>query len=74
MAVHPAAPPGGLHDATAPAADGKVLVEVDTAPGVLVETVGRDDPRIGVAGKLTDRVSARAHASFATATADHGSC
>jgi Fe-S cluster assembly protein SufD len=58
----------GLHDATAPAADGKVLVEVDTAPGVLVETVGRDDPRIGVAGKPTDRVSARAHASFATAT------
>jgi Fe-S cluster assembly protein SufD len=58
----------GLHDTTAPAADGKVVVEVDAAPGVLVETVGRDDPRIGSAGKPVDRVSARAHASFAAAT------
>jgi Fe-S cluster assembly protein SufD len=58
----------GLHDANAPVADGKVLVEVDAAPGVVVETVGRDDRRIGLAGKPADRVSARAHASFASAT------
>ena len=44
-----------------------MLVEVDTAPGVLVETVGRDDLRIGVAGKPTDR-GASAHASFRALT------
>jgi Fe-S cluster assembly protein SufD len=58
----------GLHEATAPVAEGKVLVHVDAAPGVEVETVGRDDRRIGSAGKPTDRVSARAQASVAAAT------
>jgi Fe-S cluster assembly protein SufD len=57
----------GLHDGTA-RGDGKVVVEVDAAPEVSVETVGRDDPRIGRAGPPTDRVAAQAWASFTQAT------
>ena len=51
----------GLHDGTA-AADGaptgKVVVEVDAAPEVRVETVERDDARLGRAGPPVDRVAA----------------
>jgi Fe-S cluster assembly protein SufD len=54
---------GGLHDGTA-AASGSVKVEVSAPDGVTVETVGRDDPRIGLAGKPVDRVAAQAFASF----------
>jgi Fe-S cluster assembly protein SufD len=61
----------GLHDGTA-AADGattgKVVVEVDAAPEVLVETVERGDARLGQAGPPVDRVAAQAWASFERAT------
>jgi len=57
----------GLHDGTA-SADGKVVVEVDAAPEVTVESVGRDDARIGRAGPPTDRVAAQAWSAFAQAT------
>jgi Fe-S cluster assembly protein SufD len=57
----------GLHDGTA-RTDGKVLVEVQAAPEVSVETVGRDDERIGRAGPYTDRPAAEAYGSFQQAT------
>jgi Fe-S cluster assembly protein SufD len=56
----------GLHKG-APA-DGKVLVEVSAAPEITVETVGRDDDRLGTAYVPADRVSAQAYGSFAQAT------
>ncbi|HEU5159190.1 MAG TPA: Fe-S cluster assembly protein SufD [Streptosporangiaceae bacterium] len=49
-------------------ADGKVLVEVDAAPEVRVETVGRGDERLGRAYVPADRVSAQAWESFTQAT------
>ncbi len=61
----------GLHDGSADAAgqpDGKVVVEVDAAPEVTVETVGRDDPRLGRTGAPQDRVAAAAWAGFEQAT------
>jgi Fe-S cluster assembly protein SufD len=61
----------GLHDGTADAAGqphGKVVVEVDAAPEVTVETVGRDDPRLGRTGAPQDRVAAAAWAGFEQAT------
>ncbi|MCD0453725.1 Fe-S cluster assembly protein SufD [Actinocorallia sp. API 0066] len=57
----------GLHDGSA-APDGKVHLEVDAAPEVTVETVGRDDPRLGSGYTPTDRVSAQAFSSFTSAT------
>jgi Fe-S cluster assembly protein SufD len=45
-----------------------VLVEIAAADGVTVETVGREDPRLGRTGDFTDRVAQNAYASFATAT------
>jgi Fe-S cluster assembly protein SufD len=57
----------GLHDGTA-AADGSVKVEVSAPDGVTVETVGRDDPRVGRAGKPADRVAAQAFSAFEKAT------
>jgi Fe-S cluster assembly protein SufD len=56
-----------LHEDDGPG-DGKVLVEVDAAPEVVVETVGRDDARLGRAGVPADRVAARAYSVFETAT------
>jgi Fe-S cluster assembly protein SufD len=56
----------GLHDG-APA-EGKVVVEVDAAPEVTVETVDRGDPRLGKAGVPGDRVAAQAWSSFESAT------
>ncbi|MQA85163.1 MAG: Fe-S cluster assembly protein SufD [Streptosporangiales bacterium] len=61
----------GLHDGTAapPAGGGEsVLVEVDAAPEVKVESVGRDDPRLGRAFVPVDRVSAQAYTGFGGAT------
>lgn len=57
----------GLHNGTA-AEGGKVVVEVDAAPEVTVETVGRDDERLGSAYVPADRVSAQAWESFDRAT------
>jgi Fe-S cluster assembly protein SufD len=57
----------GLHEEVGPG-HGKVLIEVDAAPEVLVETVGRDDARLGRAGVPADRVAARAYSSFEQAT------
>ncbi|MFC5752769.1 Fe-S cluster assembly protein SufD [Actinomadura rugatobispora] len=56
----------GLHNGTAEP-DGKVIVEADAAPEVRVESVGRDDARLGKAYVPADRVSAQAWASFTQA-------
>ena len=61
----------GLHDGTADApgaAQGKVVVEVDAAPELVVETVGRDDARLGRTGAPQDRIAAQAWAGFERAT------
>lgn len=58
-----------LHDLhKGAAADGKIVVDVHAAAEVKVETVGRDDPRLGRAYVPSDRVSAQAYGSFAQAT------
>jgi Fe-S cluster assembly protein SufD len=57
----------GLHDGSAEDG-GKVVVEVDAPHEVTVETVDRDDPRIGGAGTPEDRVAAQAFSSFERAT------
>jgi Fe-S cluster assembly protein SufD len=54
----------GLHDGTAQAGGGGVRVEVSAPEGVVVETVDRDDPRVGRSGKPVDRVAAQAFSSF----------
>ncbi|GAA0409155.1 Fe-S cluster assembly protein SufD [Streptomyces luteireticuli] len=58
----------GLHDGTAVADGAGVKVEVSAPEGVTVETVGRDDSRLGKAGKPVDRVAAQAFSSFEKAT------
>lgn len=61
----------GLHDGTAGShggASGRATVTVSENPGVTVETVGRDDPRLGQGGTPTDRVAAQAFSSFESAT------
>jgi Fe-S cluster assembly protein SufD len=61
----------GLHDGSADAPgrpEGKVVVEVDAAAEVTVETVGRHDPRLGRTGAPQDRVAAQAWAGFEHAT------
>ncbi|MTE15152.1 Fe-S cluster assembly protein SufD [Nocardia aurantiaca] len=57
----------GLHDGTA-VCDGQAVVEANGVEGVTVETVGRDDARLGVAGTPTDRVAAQAYSGFEQAT------
>ncbi|OLT30354.1 Fe-S cluster assembly protein SufD [Nocardiopsis sp. CNR-923] len=57
----------GLHDGSA-VADGADKLDVDAPEGVTVERVGRDDSRIGAAGRPADRVVAQAHTSFEEAT------
>jgi Fe-S cluster assembly protein SufD len=57
----------GLTDGSA-APDGKVVTSVDAPAEVRVETVGRDDPRLGSIYTPGDRVSAQAWNSFQTAT------
>ncbi|MFD4292429.1 Fe-S cluster assembly protein SufD [Rhodococcus sp. NPDC058505] len=57
----------GLHDGTA-VRSADATVEVSAADGVTVETVGRDDSRLGQGGVPADRVAAQAYSSFETAT------
>jgi len=56
----------GLHDGTA-VADGELSIEVE-GPDITVETVGRDDARLGKAGTPSDRIAAQAYSSFQQAT------
>ncbi|MET9533958.1 MULTISPECIES: Fe-S cluster assembly protein SufD [unclassified Streptomyces] len=58
----------GLHDGTAVATGSGVEIEVSAPEGVRVETVGRDDARIGRAGTPVDRVAAQAYSSFEKAS------
>jgi Fe-S cluster assembly protein SufD len=53
----------GLHNGTA-AFDGTAVVDVEAGRGVTVETVERDDPRIGEGGVPADRVAAAAWSAF----------
>ncbi|GAA2628933.1 Fe-S cluster assembly protein SufD [Streptomyces axinellae] len=57
----------GLHDGSAQAS-GSVKTEVSAPDGVTVETVSRDDARIGRAGKPVDRVAAQAFSAFEKAS------
>lgn len=54
----------GLHDGTAVASGNGVKVEIEAPEGVIVETVGRDDARLGKAGIPVDRVAAQAYSAF----------
>ncbi|MBB4791151.1 Fe-S cluster assembly protein SufD [Streptomyces nodosus] len=54
----------GLHDGTAVADGEGVKVTVEAPEGVTVETVGRDDARLGRAGTPVDRVVAQAYSAF----------
>jgi Fe-S cluster assembly protein SufD len=54
----------GLHDGTAVATGDGVKVDVQVPEGVTVETVGRDDARIGKAGTPVDRIAAQAYSAF----------
>lgn len=54
----------GLHDGTAVANGEGVKVTVEAPEGVTVETVGRDDARVGKAGTPVDRVAAQAFSAF----------
>jgi Fe-S cluster assembly protein SufD len=56
----------GLHDS--PVFDGTAAVAVSPAEGVTVETVGRDDARLGEGGVPADRVAAAAWSAFGEAT------
>ncbi|MEH3128418.1 MAG: Fe-S cluster assembly protein SufD [Mycolicibacterium neoaurum] len=57
----------GLHDGSAPAT-GSAPIEVSERPGVTVETVARDDERLGAGGVPADRVAAQAYSAFNQAT------
>ncbi|MFE7234576.1 Fe-S cluster assembly protein SufD [Streptomyces sp. NPDC002405] len=58
----------GLHDGTATATGEGVKVDVQAPEGVTVETVGRDDARLGKAGTPVDRVAAQAYSAFEEAS------
>ncbi|MEV6809047.1 Fe-S cluster assembly protein SufD [Streptomyces sp. NPDC017248] len=58
----------GLHDGTAVATGDGVKVDVQAPEGVTVETVGRDDARLGKAGTPVDRVAAQAYSAFEQAS------
>ncbi|MFJ6567249.1 Fe-S cluster assembly protein SufD [Streptomyces sp. NPDC091292] len=58
----------GLHDGTAVATGSGVKIAVEAPAGVTVETVGRDDARLGRAGTPVDRVAAQAYAGFESAS------
>ncbi|MET8245447.1 Fe-S cluster assembly protein SufD [Streptomyces sp. NPDC005202] len=58
----------GLHDGTAVATGEGVRVDVQAPEGVTVETVGRDDARLGKAGTPADRVAAQAYSAFEKAS------
>src|SRR5689334_9620105 len=60
----------GLHDGSA-VANGELAVEVGgglSDGAVRVETVGRDDSRLGQGGVPGDRIAAQAYSSFQQAT------
>jgi Fe-S cluster assembly protein SufD len=57
----------GLHDGSA-VATGEITLEADAAPELTIETVGRDDSRLGQAGVPSDRIAAQAYSSFQKAT------
>lgn len=57
----------GLHDGSAEAS-GSVKAEISAPDEVSVETVGREDARLGRAGVPIDRVAAQAYSSFERAT------
>ncbi|MEU1200845.1 Fe-S cluster assembly protein SufD [Streptomyces sp. NPDC005813] len=54
----------GLHDGTAVATGDGVKVDIEAPEGVVVETVGRDDARLGRAGTPVDRIAAQAYSAF----------
>ncbi|MFF7542195.1 Fe-S cluster assembly protein SufD [Streptomyces canus] len=54
----------GLHDGTAVAAGDGVKVDITAPEGVVIETVGRDDARLGKAGTPVDRIAAQAYSAF----------
>ncbi|MEV0169911.1 Fe-S cluster assembly protein SufD [Streptomyces sp. NPDC050803] len=58
----------GLHDGTAVATGEGVKVAVEAPAGVVVETVGRDDARLGRAGTPVDRIAAQAYSAFEKAS------
>ncbi|MFE7122497.1 SufD family Fe-S cluster assembly protein, partial [Streptomyces sp. NPDC057654] len=58
----------GLHDGTATPVGECATVEVSAPADVTVETVGRDDARLGAAGTPVDRVAAQAYSAFEKAT------
>lgn len=58
----------GLHDGTATATDAGLKVAVEAPEGVTVETVGRDDARLGRTGAPVDRVAAQAYSAFTQAS------
>ncbi|MET8474786.1 Fe-S cluster assembly protein SufD [Streptomyces sp. NPDC006422] len=58
----------GLHDGTATATGDGVKVDVEAPEGVTVELVGRDDARVGKAGKPVDRIAAQAYSAFEKAS------
>ncbi|KOV95947.1 MULTISPECIES: Fe-S cluster assembly protein SufD [unclassified Streptomyces] len=58
----------GLHDGTAVANGDGVKVDIQAPEGVTVETVGRDDARLGKAGTPVDRVAAQAYSAFEKAS------
>ena len=57
----------GLHDGSAHTT-GSAPIHVSERPGVTVETVGRDDERLGQGGVPADRVAAQAFSAFEQAT------
>ncbi|GAB2837895.1 Fe-S cluster assembly protein SufD [Streptomyces deserti] len=58
----------GLHDGTAVATGDGLRVDIEAPEGVTVETVGRDDARLGKAGTPVDRVAAQAYSAFEKAS------
>ncbi|MFJ9003284.1 Fe-S cluster assembly protein SufD [Streptomyces canus] len=54
----------GLHDGTAVATGDAVKVDIAAPEGVVIETVGRDDARLGKAGTPVDRIAAQAYSAF----------
>ncbi|MFI9583009.1 Fe-S cluster assembly protein SufD [Streptomyces sp. NPDC052236] len=58
----------GLHDGTAVANGTGIKVDFTAPAAVTVETVGRDDARLGKAGTPVDRVAAQAYSSFEKAS------
>jgi Fe-S cluster assembly protein SufD len=58
----------GLHDGTATGTGEGLKADIEAPEGVVVESVGRDDARLGKAGVPVDRVAAQAYSAFEQAT------